>query len=142
MSKKKLEPTPVKNVTVIVGNPIYLIPLIWIVGDYDYYRKVLSKKFGLPKEKEQKYFGGETMLISDDKTREACISIWIPEISFTCANYDSVVHELSHAVWHIFSAAGVKVDGDNQEPFSYLLGYFFSETLDKFQKLYTKVNPK
>lgn len=140
MKKSKVrKDIPIRNVTVVIDGGMFLIPIMWIVGDYEYYKKVLKRKYHIECN-EQKYFGGETSLVTDEEKGEAVVVIWLPEISFTINNYDSIVHELSHAVWNILSCTGVKIGPENNEPFAYLLGDVFSKSLVKFKKLYKKLN--
>jgi hypothetical protein len=140
MKKAKVrKDIPIKNTTITIDGGMYLIPIMWVIGDYEYYKKVLKRKCHIEYD-EQKFFGGETSLVTDEENGEAVVVIWIPEISFTVNNYDSIVHELSHAVWNILSCTGVKIGPENNEPFAYLLAYVFSKSLLKFKKLYEKLN--
>lgn len=139
MSGRKKD-IPVKNVTVEIHNEIYLIDMVWIVGDYDYYQKVAKRKYKVKMNTTQKSFGGECLLVNEENGSDPFIVVWLPEISFTTNNYDSIVHELSHAAFHILNIVGIKIGSKNQEPFAYLLGWLVRVTLDRFHNLYRKLN--
>ena len=139
MSRKKKE-IKIKNVTVEIHNEMYLIDVVWIVGAYEYYQKVSRRKYKVKMDSEQKFFGGECLIVTEEDGSDPFVVIWIPEISFTPNNYDAIVHELSHATFHILNIVGIKIDPENQEPFAYLLGYLVRATLERFHNLYRKIN--
>lgn len=138
MSRRK--EIPVKNVTVEIHNEMYLIDVVWIVGDYEYYQKVGKKKYKIKMEANQKNFGGECLIVTEENGSDPFVVVWIPEISFTPNNYDCIVHELAHATFHILNIVNIKIGPEEQEPFAYLLGYLVRATLDRFHSLYRKVN--
>jgi len=120
-----------------VNDPIYNVPLIFIVGDKEYYKKHMKNKLDCDYEESQS-MGGETILIVDEKEGSANTIVWIPRLNFSIGNYSTIAHEVLHATFQTLNMIGVKLDYNNQEPINYYFDYLFGECLDKLIKFYRK----
>lgn len=118
-----------------VDDPIYNVPLIFIVGSKEYYKNVVVKKL--------KYewvnsinCGGESMLVFDEQKGEANTIVWIPRLNFSISNYSTIAHEILHATFHTLKMIGIKLDYENQEPINYYFDFLFDGCLAKLVKIY------
>ncbi len=111
---------------------MYNVPLIFIVGEYDYYRKVCHKiGFDIS---EQHNYGGESFMIQRDN--DFTNIVWIPRLDFTTINYGAIVHELLHASFRVMEKVGFKLDYNNCEPINYYLEYLLIKALEKLKGFY------
>ena len=53
--------------------------------------------------------------------------LWLDKIPVSVDDYGSLVHELSHAVFHILDDKGLKHTNESDEAYAYLIGYLYSE---------------
>ncbi len=111
---------------------MYNVPLIFIVGDYDYYQKI-CRKVGLEKL-EQCNYGGESLMIQRDD--DFLSIVWIPRLTFTTVNYGVIVHELLHVSFRVMEKVGFKLDYNNHEPINYYLEYLLVKSLEKLKRYY------
>lgn len=125
-----------KNFNFPIEDEMYSIPFHIIVGDKEYYKKIIEKKFDCRMEVSDNQ-GGETMVL-DSKDGGIIITIWFPRLDFTISNHGVIAHELLHATFQASRMIGIKFDFENQEPIVYYFEYLFERTTEKLMKVYRK----
>ncbi len=68
--------------------------------------------------------------------------VWIKEFDWTIFSQKTLVHELTHTVFGILDCAGIPINFDNQESFTYLIDYIYGECLSKLKNLHPKLSSK
>ena len=111
----------------------YLVPI------YDIAIEVyLCKYEELPsylKEDVDRLFSAFTTTVTENKTGERKLCIWIDDFAWTSRRMGTLVHELSHTVDKIDE---IKQTEFNTEGRAYLLGYLVEHFFYKIGKIYTK----
>lgn len=130
----------VSNKAFVIGDEVYQSHCDIIIGDYKYFQKFLKKNKINGDEINLNWYA-ETGRFHNSGGLISGYYIRIPEITFTNDNYETIIHELAHLVFHVLDDRGVKFGADNQEPYTYLLGSFVKQFLEKSLKLY-KTKPK
>ena len=105
---------------------VYPVDFVVAIGDV---KKELEKTY---KPADDKYVGfGNPTKENPARTFEAveidtgfpCSLVWVKDLDSCRGSY--FCHEVGHAALDIFAYIGAKVDTDNQEPFTYLLGNLY-----------------
>lgn len=112
------------HLTVFVGSRKEFLEFIESCEDED------IKKFTqqIKKDIENK-FQGAASTYWDNQNRVPIV--YLPKISTSPEDLDTIVHELSHVVFAILGDVGITVDMYNNEAFAYLQGWLMKEIMDK-----------
>lgn len=70
-----------------------------------------------------------------DSIGNRAILVWFQD-AYALHNPAYASHEASHAAMYVWQHIGAKVDLDNQEPFSYLIGYISDKFATIFEENY------
>lgn len=70
-----------------------------------------------------------------DSVGNAAILVWFQD-AYALHHPAYASHEASHAAMYVWQHIGAKVDLDNQEPFSYLIGYITNKFSTIFKENY------
>lgn len=57
--------------------------------------------------------------------------VYLPSLSTRPHSLNNIVHELSHATFHILDDVDIRIDANNDEPFAYLQGWLMQEVFEK-----------
>ena len=129
----------IKNVAFEIEIPIYKIYLRVIVGDDNFYKKMLNKlKINMDEIKDDRTLSAEALLCYNEQ------GILFPLIrfrwvDFTPKSWCEIVHEVSHVTFYVLDNAGIQVDKDNSEPFAYLNEFIFYKVVDRLKNYYDKL---
>ncbi|WP_288610175.1 hypothetical protein [uncultured Victivallis sp.] len=127
--------------TFLIAEKIYGIPLRVFIGSYQEYSDFCYRIYGLPQE-PQINFGGESFIVTLKNKGKAEVFIWLPSFSVDSANDLAVLsHECAHITLKVLFQVGITVSKDNEEPFCYLMEYFFHSALTRLMKK-TGENPR
>ena len=115
MKKKRIEES-------VYGSYIYLV---WGCPRKEIIRW-LNRKSGLEFEEKDEFgtdtFGSTFIIRYEDRTD---LYIWVNNKK----NIPSLVHELSHVVYHTLSSVGIQHNDDTDEAYAYLLTFYVRECL-------------
>lgn len=95
----------ITNKIFTLSEPIYGSTCDIIVGDEEYFKKVLKKNKISGYEINPNWIA-ETGVFDNENGTRMGYYIRIPEIDFTSQNYETIVHELGHLAFHIFRRQG------------------------------------
>jgi hypothetical protein len=101
---------------------------LFLIGDRITAEKFLNKNysesFNVKESNDAKIFRLET----------GGIIMWIPRVNNKPRTLAVLSHELAHAVSYCFDFHGIKLDPQNDEPFSYYLEYLTRKFLEGWNK--------
>ena len=123
-----------KEQSFFVEDPIYNIVLYFVIGSHQYFMNQANKVFGLPFAERDS--DGELSILhmqnADGETTKAFV-LWINNDDLTTMQ-SILVHELGHFVISAFEYIGIKIDPQNQEPFTYYYQMIFDNIMKTLNK--------
>ena len=129
----------IKNIAFEIEIPIYKIYLRVIVGDDNFYKKMLNKlNINMDEIKDDRTLSAEALQCYN-KQGILFPLIRFREIDFTPGSWCEIVHEVSHVTFYVLGDAGIQVDKDNSEPFAYLNEFIFYKVVDRLKNYYDKL---
>lgn len=109
-----------------VYDPVHKHYIVISCGDFSKFKQWIERDFkDLTLEEPSKQQKGK--YLSNGKFH----FIWIKSKT----DYGVLMHEIAHAINHFMQMRGIKFDFDNDEPYCYLLEFWFNEIRKNLKKL-------
>lgn len=123
--------TPKRKPSLIaVSLPVYKTGVYVSVGDRAAARRHLTRTHGDCPEIGFDRSEGKTVW---DEGKDLWVFVWVLRQKDRAMTLDSLAHEAVHAALRILHTRGVKVDPDNDEALTYLVGHIVRETVRMFR---------
>ena len=111
-------------------DPVYLRSIVVVVGPLAAWRKEAAR-LGVPESELPA--GGDAWTLALQKDTGEMILMLLPPYDRSVNWYDSLVHEVAHAVDRVFDSVRVPTGILSTEARAYLTGFYFSSVLRSLQ---------